>query len=431
MSRRPIAVDLFAGYGGFSLGFEQGGWDVKAAVEIDPVHAAVHKFNLPNCAVLPYSISDLTGKDIRKLSGIGNQTIDVIIGGPPCQSFSLEGLRALDDPRNLLVKEFLRIVLELKPSYFVFENVKGLTIGKQKLFLDQLIQAFNQNGYSIRSPWKILNAANYGVPQKRERLFLLGAKKGLPLPNYPYQSTRLPGDKKADPNLPLVATCFDALGDLPEAEDFEALLSEDFVSIKHWKTQSDYGREMRCLDEKSWYFGYKRIWNPHMLTCSRRTNHSQKTRDRFQATEPGKIEPISRFFKLAENGVANTLRAGTDSARGAYTSPRSIHYQSPRCITVREMARLHGCPDWVRPHVTKWHGAREIGNSVPIPLARAIALEVINCLEIIPTSPIEVLEPEDTKLLSMTMTQAADYWQIKVPIKARKHLKKFKKNVKS
>jgi DNA (cytosine-5)-methyltransferase 1 len=422
MSRRPIAVDIFAGYGGLSIGFEQGGFDLKAAVEIDPVHGCVHKFNLPNCVVIPRSISELTAKDIRELSGIGSQTIDCVIGGSPCQSFSLSGLRSLKDPRSLLMKEFLRIVLELKPSYFVFENVKGLTIGEHKRFLDELIEGFKQNGYSVLLPWKILNAANYGVPQKRERLFLLGAKKGLALPNYPSPSTRLPGDKKADPNLPHTPTCFDALGDLPEAEDFEELVRKDSVQIESWKTTSNYGKQMRCLDENSWHFGYRRNWNPSLLTSSIRTNHTQQTRARFSNAAPGKIEPISRFFKLAENGVANTLRAGTDATRGAHTSPRSIHYSYPRCITVREMARLHGCPDWIRLHSTKWYGARQIGNSVPIPLARAIALEIIKCLEITPTSPIELLELGDPDLLSMTMTQAAKYWQIQVPIQPRKRL---------
>jgi DNA (cytosine-5)-methyltransferase 1 len=422
MPKRPIAVDIFAGYGGLSIGFEQGGFDVKSAIEIDPVHACVHKFNLPNCVVIPRSISELTGKDIRELSGIGSQAIDCVVGGSPCQSFSLAGLRSLDDPRSFLLKEFLRIVLELKPSYFVFENVKGLTVGEHKRFLDELIEGFNQNGYSVLLPWKILNAANYGVPQKRERLFLLGAKNGLPLPNYPSPSTRLSGDKKADLKLPLVSTCLDALGDLPEAENFDELWSKDYVKIKHWTNPRNYGREMRCLDENSWHFGYRRNWNPSLLTSSIRTNHTQQTRTRFEAAVPGKIEPISRFFKLAPDGVANTLRAGTDAARGGHTSPRSIHYSYPRCITVREMARLHGCPDWIRPHATKWHGAREIGNSVPIPLARAIALEIMKCLEISPSRPLEVLDLGDCALLSMTMTQAAKYWQIQVPIKSRQRL---------
>ena len=127
--------------------------------------------------------------------------------------------------------------------------------------------------------------------------------------------------------------------------------------------------------------------DPAVLTSSARTEHTAISRRRFRATAPGTVEPISRFFKLAERGVSNTLRAGTDGARGAFTSPRPIHYRHDRCITVREMARLHGFPDWFRFNVTKWHGGRQIGNSVPPPLARAIAGEVIRALGVTPIRP--------------------------------------------
>ena len=416
MIKRPIVVDLFSGAGGFSLGFEQAGFDIKVAVEVDPVHAAIHKFNFPDCWVFPHSITDLSGKDIRKQSDIGRKKIHCVIGGAPCQGYSLMGKRAFDDPRNYLVKDFIRVVLELKPDYFVFENVKGLSIGKHKLFLEEIISNFENNGYEIRQPWQVLNAANYGVPQKRERLFLLGGKKGLKLPNYPAPLTRLFQEKG---DLPLVYTCKDALKDLPEAEEFESLLKCDRVKTDLWGHPSDYGTEMRCLEDNSWHFGYKRHWNPQLLTSSLRTNHSQKSRDRFLATEPGKIEPISRFFKLAENKVANTLRAGTDAARGSHTAPRPIHYHSPRCITVREMARIGGFADWFGFHVTKWHGARQIGNAVPPPVARAIALEIMKCLELQPKIPQTTLNLGDPKLLSMTMKQAANYWQVAVPIKRK------------
>ena len=182
---RPIGIDLFAGAGGLSLGFEQAGFDVVAAVEIDPVHCAVHKFNFPSCVVFPRSISDLTGAEIRAKAGLGRRRIDVVFGGAPCQGFSMIGQRALDDPRNGLVRDFLRIVAELRPAYFVFENVRGLTLGEHRLFLEELIEAFSAAGYRVRLPWRVFDVADYGVPQHRERLILMGARLGEPLPDYP------------------------------------------------------------------------------------------------------------------------------------------------------------------------------------------------------------------------------------------------------
>jgi DNA (cytosine-5)-methyltransferase 1 len=156
-----------------------------------------------------------------------------------------------------------------------------------------------------------------------------------------------------------------------------------------------------------------------MLTASMRTVHTDISRRRFGDTREGEVEPISRFFKLSRNGVCNTLRAGTDSARGAFTSPRPIHYAFSRCITVREMARLHGYPDWFRFHVTKWHGARQIGNSVPPPLARAVAGAIIQTFGIAPERPTRQLHLGRPELLSMDMGEAADYWKVPVPIGKR------------
>jgi DNA (cytosine-5)-methyltransferase 1 len=150
-----------------------------------------------------------------------------------------------------------------------------------------------------------------------------------------------------------------------------------------------------------------------------RTIHTEISRRRFSETEPGSVEPISRFFKLAADGVSNTLRAGTDSARGAFTSPRPIHYKHLRCVTVREMARLHGFPDWFRFHETKWHGGRQIGNAVPPPLARAIAGSLIEAIGVLPVRPTKILELGDPELLRMGMSQAAKYWDIPVPIGRR------------
>ncbi len=419
MNDRPIAIDLFAGAGGMSLGFEQAGFDITAAVEIDPIHAAVHHFNFPNTAVIAKSVAGLSGGEIRKTAGIGPQTVDVVFGGPPCQGFSLMGQRMLDDPRNLLVKEFVRIVAELKAKAFVFENVKGLTIGRHRSFLDALIEAFDYVGYEVRVPWRVLNALNYGVPQDRERLFLFGTQKGLRAPCYPEGTTASRTDLFSMNGRDRTPTCAEALSDVPDAESFPDLMTSDTVKVGDWSAITEFARECRCTTKKAWHFGYPRLWQPRLLTASLRSMHTDISRRRFAATPPGDVEPISRFFKLHPDGVCNTLRAGTDSARGAFTSPRPIHYAFPRCITVREMARLHGYPDWFRFHVTKWHGARQVGNSVPPPLARAVASAILDALAISPSRPTQRLVLGSPELLSMDMGEAAEFWKVPVPIGRR------------
>ena len=397
-----------------SLGFEQSGFDVVAAVEIDPVHCAVHKFNFPATAVIPRSVERLSGAEIRLAAGIGNRPVDCVFGGAPCQGFSLIGQRILDDPRNSLVLDFVRIVAELEARTFVFENVKGLTVGDQKRFLHELVSAFDARGYDVRLPWRVLNAGNFGTPQSRERLILFGAKKGTALPEYPVAANAIPGRRSID-GLPNGPTCADALDDLPDAEAFPALVHGDEVWVGGISKLSSYAAELRCLSNDAWHFGYPRLWNPLMLTSSARTDHTMISRERFAETREGEIEPISRFFKLPSAGVSNTLRAGTDGARGAFTSPRPIHYRYPRCITVREMARLHGFPDWFRFNATKWHGARQIGNAVPPPLGRAVAAQVMAALGLVPSRSKNAVPLGNPALLGMDVSRAAAHFGIAPP----------------
>lgn len=403
---RPVGIDLFAGVGGMTLGFEQAGFDVVAAVEIDPIHAAAHAFNFPETTVIARSVQDLSGGDIRRLAGLGDRKVDVVFGGAPCQGFSMIGQRALDDPRNALVRDFVRIVRELDASYFVFENVKGITVGRHRAFLEELIAEFSAAGYRVSLPWKVLNAAHYGVPQSRERLILMGAKADLPLPAYPAAITRPAGSKTSA--LPEGPNCKEALDDLPDAEKFERLRHGDSVATSSWGTPSEYAWAMRGGAPDAWGYGYVRCWEPNVLTSSARTEHTAISRRRFSDTTPGEVEPISRFLRLPPDGVSNTLRAGTDAARGAFTSPRPIHYRFNRCVTVREMARLHGFPDWFRLHETKWHGARQVGNAVPPPMARAVAGALIEALGLEPTRPARALKLGDPVLLSLGMKEAAE-----------------------
>jgi DNA (cytosine-5)-methyltransferase 1 len=415
---RPIGIDLFAGAGGLSLGFEQAGFDVLAAVEIDPVHCATHEYNFPNCKIICKSVADVIKEDI--FSAIGVREIDVIFGGPPCQGFSLMGKRAIDDPRNSLVFHFLRIINEIQPKYFVMENVKGMAIGKHKKFIEEILSLLDTYGYDIVQPYRVLNAAYYGVPQSRERLFLIGCRQGLPLPEYPPPLTKPAGsNKKITRNhvqLPESPTVWEALQDLPDVENYPELKVQDWAEAELTQP-SLYGKQLRDSASIDSDYSYSRQYDRRLLTSSRLTLHSPKSVERFEATKPGQSEPISRFHKLDPNGVCNTLRAGTGGDRGAYTSPRPIHPKEPRCITVREAARLHSYPDWFRFHVTKWHGFRQIGNSVPPWLGRAVAGEIRKKLDgSKPTKPTNVLERGDEKLLSLTMAQAAHYYGVPVDI---------------
>jgi len=404
--KRPIGVDLFAGAGGMSLGFEQAGFDVAAAVEYDPIHCATHEFNFPACATICHSVAEIDGKFIRDHSRIGERPVDVLFGGAPCQGFSMIGKRALDDPRNSLVEHFVRLVVELKASYFVFENVRGLTIGAHQKLLEEIIAEFRKNGYRVLEDYRVLNAAHHGVPQNRQRLFLMGARKGFPLPEYPEATHDIGSDAKAGSLFRrYTPTVWDALRDIPEADDYQELLHRDWVKAK-FKKPTGYSAPLRGEEDDPTDYSMPREFDASLLTSSLRTVHTDLSKKRFLETRQGDTEPVSRFHKLDPQGVCNTIRAGTASDHGAFTSPRPIHPFSPRCITVREAARLHSYPDWFRFHVTKWHGFRQIGNSVPPLLARAVAAKVREAFPD-PKKPDRPVVQGDQRLLSFDMSDAA------------------------
>lgn len=387
-NRRPKCIDLFCGAGGMSLGFEEAGFDIVAAAEIDPVHANVHAYNFPDCKVYREDITHLKGQDF--VDEVGK--IDVIIGGPPCQGFSLIGKRDENDSRNQLVMEFMRIVAEIKPKYFIMENVSGLTVGYGKQYLEKAISYIEKRGFSIVRPYKVLNAADYGVPQNRKRLFLIGYRNDQNSPVYPEKRTGR-------------VTVKEAISDLPDIDIFDCLLDDDTVK---YSVAPAY-RYAQCLhspelDDAN--FGYLREWDGNFLTGSLRTTHTEVSKKRFHDTPCGETEKISRFHKLDPDGLCNTLRAGTDKSRGAHTSPRPINPYFDRCISVREAERLHSFPDWFRMHKTKWHGFREVGNAVPPLLAKAVAGSILVAMGITPQKPTTVKRLGNEKQLSLSVGQA-------------------------
>lgn len=348
------------------------------------------------------------GYEIHKPS---TTPIDLVFGGPPCQGFSTIGKRQLDDVRNSLVFEFCRLVKELQPRYFVMENVPGLLMPKYSHLLDQLMNEFQVAGYEITEPIQVLNAANFGVPQQRRRLFVLGTQVGVNKLSYPEPELQLPSQ---------YVTVKDAIADLPNLDEFDELQHTDCIQLTPEQLDQMhiqatlYIKRLRHLTADLRSFAYSRWWNPQLLTGSMQTQHTQTSIERFMQTPPGLLEPISRLRRLDWNKPCHTLRAGTGADRGAYTSPRPIHPDYPRVISVREAARLHSFPDWFRFHVTKWHGFREVGNAVPPLLARALGSQIIAALEIKPLVPNASLELGSPQLLTFSQIQASKYWKAQI-----------------
>ncbi|HXM41071.1 MAG TPA: DNA cytosine methyltransferase [Bryobacteraceae bacterium] len=279
-------------------------------------------------------------------------------------------------------------------------------MGAHRKLLDEIIGEFRTNGYRMIEDYQVLNAVHYGVPQSRQRLFLIGARKGLPLPRYPEATHEVNGDADTGSLFRRpTPTVWDALRDIPEADDYAELLHRDWVKAK-FKRATGYSAPLRGEEVDPADYSIVREFDSSLLTSSLRTVHTDLSKKRFLETRPGDTEPVSRFHKLDPKGVCNTIRAGTASDHGAFTSPRPIHPYSPRCITVREAARLHSYPDWFRFHVTKWHGFRQIGNSVPPLLARAVAAKIREAFPA-PRKSNDLVAQGDASLLSFDMSNAA------------------------
>ena len=391
-----------------SLGFEQAGFDVVAAVEYDPVHAATHAFNFPQSEVLCRDASKLSAADVLAAAERGFKKLhpgvpwpgklDALIGGPPCQGFSSGGKREKDDERNDLLLHFVRLVEELKPQTFCLENVAGLLEEKFDEIREEAFERLRQAGYSISGTEKPLNSLNFGVPQSRRRVIVLGALGENP----PARPIPIDGQTSVQ----------DAFEGLPSPKDYEGLLDSDEVALKpkdlrrRSSTKSAYARRLAGIDVLPGDKSRPRLWEPSRISGSRRTTHTEDTIARFATTARGTVEPKSRLYRLPLDGPSRTLRAGTGSERGSHTSPRPIHPSEDRVITVREAARLHGYPDWFRFHTTNWHGHRQVGNSVPPPLARAAALALLGSLGHVPVALRASVALGDVSLLALSRTKA-------------------------
>lgn len=177
ISGKPTVISLFAGTGGSSLGYHWAGYRELLAVDFDSHAVECFKLNFPDVPIWKKSVTEITGKEILEFCSIGVGELDVLDGSPPCQGFSMAGKRDVLDPRNDLFKHYMRLINELQPKVFVMENVSGMVKGKMKGRFIEIMRALKETGYAVKC--KLMNAANYSVPQSRERLIFIGVRRDL------------------------------------------------------------------------------------------------------------------------------------------------------------------------------------------------------------------------------------------------------------
>ena len=383
-SPRPVAIDLFSGAGGLSLGLEQAGFDVILAIDRDPHHVATFRRNFPQATVVCADIARLDGRAIRRV--IGDVEVDLICGGPPCQGFSHIGKRHSSDPRNVLMQHFVRLVLQLRPKAFLMENVPGLQSMWIRSWFEDALERLNSAGYRITKPVRSLDASHFSVPQRRKRLFVIGTRNEFEtLVTYPSSSCR---------HRPSSTSVWNALRDLPSLSGREELFDRDVwpyrpmpASRLHPYAALARGEVIDPCD-----LAYPRVWNRRSCSGCSRVKHRPDVVRLYAATARGAMVPSHNLPKLAPRGLAPTLRAGTDGEHGSFNAPRPIHPYQPRCISVREAARLHGFPDWFGFFPAKWHAHRQIGNSVCPPVARALGFAIRRALRLRASRPSKELE---------------------------------------
>ena len=381
-------VDLFAGAGGFGLGFQMSGYFTPiCSVEKDLWAVETLKTNNKH-QIIHADITKISSRnDIKKYCPISP---DVIIGGPPCQGFSNAGKRDPLDPRNTLFQYFVKWVSVLKPKVFVMENVPGLLARKNaegEKVIDIIQEAFSKIGYRCQV-W-ILNALNYGVPQMRQRIYIVGNRSNCMIPP-PVQSHSI---SKKDGLLPAV-TAWEAISDLPQiqAREGNEFMEYDQVACNNFQIQ--------CREHSIGVYNHVAMKHTHRLVS------------RFQKIMDGcSIESLPEELKVKRRNGNGELSESLYSSNYRHIEPHNvsftipasfystfIHPFIPRNITAREAARIQSFPDWYvfkgkrtqisskllvtlgkeeENHLSQYN---QIGNAVPPIMAKAIANRIADYL---------------------------------------------------
>lgn len=366
MKSIPQVIDLYSGVGGLSLGAARAGFNLACAVETDQHAVAYHALNFPNSIHLKQDVSTLTGKELLQKAKVSKGKLDGLIGGPPCQGFSYMGSRDMLDGRNDLFGHFFRLVAETQPKFFVAENVPGI-LDKQYDSIRAKAFGYIDKKYILLKPI-IVKANLYGAPTTRTRIFFIGYD-----PKKTSQTITEEDFQPADTTETVIVR--KALAGLPDLID------------PTWQTEHSSWQKIVLPSEASSFYlsaidriptgvgndqAKRRLLDNSEVSGFLGTLHTNALILRYNQLKPGQADAISKAIRLDPEGFCPTLRAGTGSDRGSYQAVRPIHYIQPRVICPREGARLQGFPDWFVFHPTKWHGFRQIGNSVSPIVAEAI-----------------------------------------------------------
>lgn len=323
-------IDLFSGAGGFSLGFDNKGFQNVFSIDIEPSFCETYKYNFPKHQLIEKDICELSDTEIKYLKEFDE--IDVVIGGPPCQGFSIAGnigRKFIDDPRNRLFKEFVRVVKVIRPKFFVMENVARLYTHNKGETRNEIIKDFKELGYKVKC--KILNSADYGVPQVRRRVIFIGS-----LTN--------------------------------EKIEFPPKGVNDYISVK--EALSIYPK-LESGEESS---------IPNHIAMS----HSEQMLTKMSyVTDGGDRNEIPEKIRPKSGDVRKYIKYASDKPSVCVTGDmrKIFHYEQNRALTVRELAKLQSFPDDFVFKGSRISQQQQVGNSVPPKMAEAIAEVIIKMSE--------------------------------------------------